>query len=481
MVGLKWNAVQQVVFQVINYGSLLVLANLVSAQDFGAVALSTVLVGLFEILNGFGMGPLIIRDRIQDERNISTMFWLALGLSLLLFFGVLLAGVFYAGFYRPSDPQGLYLILAVSALTIPINGMNAIFAAQYMRDLDFKFGAVTGTGGIVCAALAAVLLAWFGFGVWALVAKNVVPVLIQNACFWWHGRYKVRLCYHHAYARSTRTFTSQFSAFSVINYAIRNLDYVIIGKFFSESIVGEYSLAYRLMLFPLKNISARVHTVFYPVLARVKDSPEAIARIYFKGVAAISYLALPMMFVASVLAGLWVPLLFRQDFPHLAGLVSILAVVGGFQATTSAVGILSIIAGRTDALLKAALLFLLILGAGFLLGGLSGEIETFALIYAALYVFVVFPISNLIPFRLTGLKMRSLYSAMAPSFTGALGAAAASWFLADWLHREAVGVRLGVALVAGVVAYLVVIQALSGRTPTQNLAYCWGLVREARH
>lgn len=481
MVGLKWNAIQQIVFQVINYGSLLVLANLISAENFGAVALSTVLVGLFEILNGFGMGPLIIKDKIRDDRKVSTLFWLALGLSFLLFAAVLAVGIFYAGFYRPSDPLGLYLILAVSAFTIPLNGMNAIFSAQYMRDLDFKFSAVSGTGGIICAAAVAIVLAWFKQGVWALVAKNMIPVLTQNVCFWWHGRYKVRFYYDRLYARSTWTFTSQFSSFSVVNYLIRNLDYVVIGKFFNEAIVGQYSLAYKLMLFPLKNISARVHTVFYPVLAGVKESPEAVSRIYFKAVMAISYLAFPIMFIASALADLWVPILFRQDFPYLANLIKILAVVGAFQATTSAVGILFLISNRTDALLKTACLLLFVLGGGFVLGGLSGDINVFALVYGALYLFVVFPLSNLIPFRLTGLRMQSLFRAILPSLAGALAAAAASWLMAQWLHQQPGVLRLSAALAAGTTVYLGVIQVISGRTPTQNIAFCWGLVREARH
>lgn len=481
MVGLKWNAIQQIVFQVINYGSLLVLANLVSAENFGAVALSTVLVGLFEVLNGFGMGPLIIKDNIRDDRSVSTLFWLALGLSFLLFAAVLVVGIFYAGFYRPSDPFGLYLIVAVSALTIPLNGMNAIYSAQYMRDLNFKFAAVSATAGIFCAVIVAIVLAWFKHGVWALVAKNVIPVLTQNVCFWWHGRYKVSLCYDRAYARSTWAFTSQFSSYSVVNYLIRNLDYVTIGKFFGEGIVGQYSVAYRLMLFPLKNISARVHTVFYPVLAGVKESPEAVSRIYFKAVTAISYLAFPLMFMASVLADLWVPLLFRQNFPYLANLIKILAVVGAFQATTSATGILFLISGRTDAMLKNALLLLLVLGGGFVLGGLSGNIIVFALIYGTLYLCVAFPLSNLVAFRLTGLRMQSLFRAIMPSLAGALAAAAASWLVARWLNQQQIVLRLSAAIAAGSAVYLGVIQAISGRTPAQNVAFCWQLVREARH
>jgi O-antigen/teichoic acid export membrane protein len=221
--------------------------------------------------------------------------------------------------------------------------------------------------------------------------------------------------------------------------------------------------------------------VLYPVLAGLKESPEAVSRIYFKAVMGISYLAFPSMFIASALSDLWVPLLFRGDFPYLADLIKVLAVVGAFQATTSVVGILFLISDRTDALLKSALLLLLVLAGGFVVGGLSGDINVFALVYASLYVAVIFPLSNLIAFRVTGLRMGSLVRAILPSLAGALVGAAASWLVADWLVHQSSAVRLGAALTSGVVVYLAAIQMLSGRGPSQNVAYCWTLVREARH
>jgi hypothetical protein len=145
------------------------------------------------------------------------------------------------------------------------------------------------------------------------------------------------------------------------------------------------------------------------------------------------------------------------------------------------VGILFLISGRIDAMLKTSLLLLLILGGGFLLGGLSGDIIVFALIYGFLYLSVAFPLSNLIPFRLTGLRMQSLFRAIMPSLTGALAAAAASWLVARWLNQQPGVLRLSAALAAGSAVYLGVIQAISGRTPAQNVAFCWQLVREARH
>jgi PST family polysaccharide transporter len=481
MVGLKWNTIQQVAFQVINYGSLLVLANLVSAEDFGALALSTVLVGLFEILNGFGLGPLIIKDKIVDQRRLSTLFWLASGLSLMLFFATLVAGPFYAWFYRPSGPMGLYLVLAASALTIPINGMNAIFSAQYMRDMDFKLPSLTSTVAIVCGAVVAVGLAWGNLGIWALVAKNVVPVVVQNICFWVHGRYRVTLSYDRDFAKSTRAFSTGFSSFSFVNYFIRNLDYIVIGKFFTEGIVGQYALAYKLMLFPLKNIASRVYTVFYPVLAGVKDSAPDVSRIYFKAVGALACVAFPIMFLASVLAELWVPLLFGLKYPYLPGLVQILSIVGAFQATTSAVGVLFLISGRTDSMFKTSLLLLVVMGSGFIVGALSGSIYVFAWLYAALYIGVCFPVSNVIPFRLTGLRMHSLFRALAPPLTAALFASASAWLLVRLTVSTPVVTRLAIALLGATATYLIIFQTLSRRSSRANLAYCWQLLREATH
>ena len=480
MVGLKWSVVQQIVFQGMNYGSLLLLANLVSIQHFGTVALCTVLVGLFEMLNGFGMGSLIIKDMIRDDRSVSTLFWMSVGLSLLLYVLFLLAGLGYSYFYRAANLLEFYSILAVSGVTILFNGSNEIFAAQYRRDLDFKFAAVSDTGSIFLSVVVSLLLAKQGFGVWALVAKNVIPVVAQWFFYWWHGRYKILAHFDKAYARSHGAFTFHLSSFSVINYLIRNLDYVIVGKFLGESALGEYTLAYKFMLFPMKNVTSRVQTLLFPVLAAAKEAPARLASLYFKAVSLIAYAVFPVMFLASALAEIWVSVVFSQKFPHMIALVQILAIVGAVQSTTSPVGMLFMIAGRTDAMLKVSLVQFLILGSGFLLGGLSGSVVTFALIYGVLYVFVAFPLSNVVPFRLSGFKLSSLSNALYQPALAASLSAGLAWVTGYLTADQAPLVRLAVSVFSGCASYLFFIQWFSGRSLAENREYCLQLWREAR-
>lgn len=399
--GIKWSMLQQILTQGINYISIFLLAVLITPEDFGKVALVIVLIGFFEVINGFGISQLIIRDNVQDVKVVSTFFWLVFFLSTGLLIICLIAGSVYSLLFDLEDPQEFRLIITASVISLVINGVNSVFNSLYSRDLDFKVQAQFFVLSIFLGNIVAIIAAYYGLGFWSLIIRNILPVFFLTCCFILHGKHKILFYFNRVHFKNTWSFASNFTYFNAINFLVRNLDYIIIGKFFDLATVGQYSIAYKIMIFPMKNITARVNAVLYPLLTKMKDDLARVQRTYSLVVLGIGYLTFPLAVIMSALAVLWVPLVFDiEKYNRLIILVQILSVVGAVQAITSPVMSLYLISGKTRALFLMGLITALINSVGFWIGGLSGNIYYFAFVYAAIQLIITIPLSNYIAFKL---------------------------------------------------------------------------------
>lgn len=460
--GVKWSFIQQGLTQLLNYISIFWLANLIAPEDFGRVALVVVFVGAFEAINGFGVSQLIIRDHITDKKIISTYFWLITGLSTALFLACLIGGFFYSFFFDFEDFIVFYSLVAVSSLSIPINGVNSVFSALYSRDLDFKFPARIFVFSLFIGNSLSIVSGYLGWGFWALLIKNLIPNVIISLCYWFHGRYKILLHFDRSQIKGTWNFSSNFTYFNALNYLIRNLDYVLIGRFFDLTTVGQYSIAYKIMLFPMKNITARIHTILYPVLVKMKDDIKRVERTYSIIVSGIAHLIFPLIVMVSALAHLWIPIIFDVErYDKLIVLVQVLSVVGAVQGITGPVMSLYLISGKTRTLFIIGFVIAVINSVGFIVGGINGDIYQFAMIYAVIQIVLSFPLSNYVPFRLMKFDFGDFIKKIFIPFVASL----ASYFIVVLVLPKIilpVYLKMTLSVGVGIISYLLVLLIFSG-------------------
>jgi PST family polysaccharide transporter len=172
----------------------------------------------------------------------------------------------------------------------------------------------------------------------------------------------------------------------------------VIGRYFDIGIVGQYSIAYRLMLFPMKFLSAKVQAVLYPTLSRMKGNSRDLLSFYANVVSYIGFAVFPLMGLASVTAFLWAPWIFDASrYDVIIPLIQWLTIAGAFQAITSPIGSLYMVFNmvRLMGIYSTASALIFILGYG--LGAWSGNIVVFAIIYSVLSVMVNFFASNFLP------------------------------------------------------------------------------------
>ncbi|MFN4080086.1 MAG: oligosaccharide flippase family protein [Saprospiraceae bacterium] len=433
--GVNWTVLQQVANIGVNYASLILLARFLSPADFGLVALSTVLTGLFETLNGFGLPQLIVRERVTDRVRIGFYLALSLGLSALLAFLCILIAQLYAWQYGGVYRSDLLAVITVSSGALLLSSVVAIYQAQHQRDLDFRRPAIISMLSLLAGNALAVWQAAQWGDYWALVTRNVAPQFFLMCGFVFFSTYRPAFRLRQRLPLEERHFAFWLSGNQIVNYLSRNLDYLVIGRFFDIGIVGQYSIAYRLMLAPMKLLSSRVQAVLYPTLARMRDNPERILSFYEKTVSYISFAVFPLMGLAGVAAPLWAPwILDTGRYDAMVPLIQWLTVAGAFQAVTSPIGSLYLVFGMVRLMTAYSTASALVFLAGYGLGAWSGDIVIFAIIYTFLSVAINYFASNYVPLTRLGYPFgRFVRQTLEP----ALPAVVAYALLWAWLTRLA--------------------------------------------
>jgi len=266
-----------------------VLARLLMPADFGVVTMVTT----FSLLiMGFGQNgyseAVIQRDDI-DESLASNLFWINVSAGFLLTLGFAASGSLIARFY--GDPR-VALIAAGMSLTILLNSTSVLHLALLKRALRFSVTSANEICSSMVSVAAMILLAWRGWGYWALVAGAVIRLFIQSVGAWYLCRWIPSLpCRVTGTSSVARFALNVYGRFS-FNYLTRNTDNLLVGWRFGSSSLGFYKKAYDLFLLPANQLSAPVSDVVLSTLSRLERGSDQYKRYFLNGLSILAFVGM---------------------------------------------------------------------------------------------------------------------------------------------------------------------------------------------
>ena len=294
-----WTLFVQGVRFVTNLVRTVILARLLTPDDFGLVAMVVVFVDFAQMLKEAGLSMATIqRDKITYEQ-ISTLFWINLFISLflgaLIFFSAPLISRFY-------DRPELTAVTAVLSLTVVISGIVIQYHALFRRHMMFGTIAFIQIVTQILTIGATVLLALLGFRYWSLVWGAIVSVTVSTMltfyfCPWLPGRMRRR-----SKIRDMLRFGGHLITARIIQYLVRNLDNVLLGVAWGAGTVGFYSKAYGLLMLPINQLYSPISTVAVPTLSRVSQDISQFRRYYCKGLRYVTFFSVPLVVFSFIAA-----------------------------------------------------------------------------------------------------------------------------------------------------------------------------------
>jgi PST family polysaccharide transporter len=405
--GARWSGVSQVVRQLALLATTFVLTRLLDPSDFGLLAMATVVTGFVALFKDLGTAAAIIQRRELDDRLLSTIFWANLGVAIGLTSLVILIAPLLALFYR--EPQVVPVLRAL-ALSFIIASVSVVQQALLERKLRFAALARVEICAVLLGAASGIAAAVLGYGVWSLVMQNWVMLLVLSFGFIATAQWRPGLHFAWADLRAIAGFSSNLVAFNSLNYFARNADYIMIGRVLGSGELGLYTLAYRIMLYPVQHIAAVIGRVTFPVFAQLQDDNARLRVGYLRIISTIALITVPLMLGLMALSDLFVATVFGEAWQRTTILLTILAPVGLVQSIGTTVGAIYQAKGRTDLFLAYGLGASTLTVTAFALG-LRWGIEGVAVAYLIATMIILIP-SFLIPLRLIELPLSALWSAL---------------------------------------------------------------------
>jgi lipopolysaccharide exporter len=381
--GVKWNGVSMGVMTTLQFVTLAVLARLLSPSDFGLMGMIMVIIGFAQAFADMGISNAIIHRQDATKDQLSSLYWLNIIAGVIVFCGVCACVPLIVRFYHEPRLTNLLYLTAVTFLITPFGQQ---FQILLEKELQFNDLAKIEIGASIVNSVMAVLLAFFGFGVyaliWALLATTSARVIMLSGVGWQKWRPGLRFS-----KRDLKGYLS-FGIYQMgeraINYLNSNVDYLLLGSMVGANSLGYYTLANNLIIKLGSLINPAITKIAFPVFSRMQDETDRLKKSYLKLLRLLSTVNFPMMFGLAVVAPVAVPLLFGKQWQPSIILIQILTVVGVLRSTGNPVGSLLLSKGRADLGFKwnLALMASQIPGLyfGAKLGGAAGVAIAFAIL-----------------------------------------------------------------------------------------------------
>jgi len=345
--GVKWTSLSTVTNTGLHILQLAILTRFLEPSDFGLMAIVLVVVGLSQAFMDMGVSNAIIHYQDVSQEQLSSLYWLNVFAGTLLFVLVAILAPLVAAFYQEPSLVSLILWVAAIFLIQPFGEQYRVLLQKELRfDVISKYEVVAKFISFVLA----VVLAYYGAGVYSLVFAYVCNVLVFTVLYVKIGRKIHRPAFR--LKRSDLRGFLQFGLFQMgqrsVNFFSGHVDKLILGKVLGMEMLGYYSLAWQITVMPLMRINPIVTRVAFPIFSKVQHQNEVLGRYYTKAVSMLITVNFPILFGFFAVANELVAVMYGEQYMRVAGILRILTIVGLYKAIANPNGPVMLAKGRAD-------------------------------------------------------------------------------------------------------------------------------------
>lgn len=301
--GVKWSILEKIAVRGIEFFLGLLLARLLSPSDYGTIGMISIFLAISNTFIDSGFNKALIQKQDRTDLDCSTVFYFNLCVScfcyLILFFLAPYIAVF---FHTPI----LKAILRVEAVNLIFNALCAVQYSKLTIAIDFKGLAKRGIYSSILSGCTGVILAYLGFGVWALVFQNLFATLFNAVFIWVYSKWRPLWAFSWDSFRALFSFGSYLLLSGLLHTVVSKMSSVIIGRHFTSKDLGEYERGVSIAEFPCSIMNDALGKVTFPILSKLQDDDDRLISVYRKYICMAS---MCIFFGCCLLAALAKPLI----------------------------------------------------------------------------------------------------------------------------------------------------------------------------
>ena len=289
---LIWKFLERIGIQGTQFIVSIVLARLLAPENFGLIAIVTIIISIANVFIQSGLGTALIQKKDADDLDFSSVFYASLSLATIIYTGIFFTTPLIAQFYNNDE---LIPIIRVLTLTLFIGVFSSIQYAYVARNMMFKKLFFRSMGSIIPSSIVGISLAFAGFGVWALVAQQLFSASLSVIILWFTVPWRPRLSFSFQRLGKLFSFGWKLLLSSILDTIYSQIQGIVIGKMFSPTSLAFYDRGSHFPYIIVNNINNSIQAVMLPSLAAYQDDRPQVKKMMRRAIVTSSFLIIPMM------------------------------------------------------------------------------------------------------------------------------------------------------------------------------------------
>lgn len=273
----KWNGIEKFAGQGVQFLLTLVIARLLTPSDYGLIGLMTIFITISQTFIDSGFNTALLRTKSPKEEDFSTVFYFNIVIAVFVYAILFASAPYISNFFK----QELFCsVLRVYSVSLIINSFMAVQVAKLQIGLDFKTLAILRITAVLFSGVVGILMAYFEYGVWALVGQNLAYSIISVIFIGYTCKWIPKTGFCTESFKRLGAFGSRILAASLLDAVYKNLTRFAIGKFYTSTDLGSYERGAQFAELPNKSINDVLSTVTFPILAKIQDNDNRLIEVY---------------------------------------------------------------------------------------------------------------------------------------------------------------------------------------------------------
>jgi teichuronic acid exporter len=322
---LSWSFLESIGLQSVQFVIGIILARLLFPAQFGLIAMLTIFMAVAQSCLDSGFGAALIQKQDATHSDFCSIFYFNILVGMVLAGLLCLAAPWIADFY--SQPI-LTPLTRVLSLIIVIDSFSLVHSTLLIKNIDFKSITKVSLMASVLSGVVGITMAVMGYGVWSLVAQQILSAIVRTICLWLLKIWKPGLIFSLKSLSAMFGYGSKLFASGLLNRIFENSYLIVIGKMFSASDLGLFSRAKNIQEIPSNTLAGLVGRVTFPVFSTIQDDPARLKRGLKSALTVLVMVNFPIMIGLAAIAHPLVVVLLTEKWAACIPYLQLLCVVG---------------------------------------------------------------------------------------------------------------------------------------------------------
>ena len=305
----------------------IVLARLLTPDDYGLIGIILIFTAICNAIINSGFSTALIRKKNITENDYNTAFIVNIVLSFILYVVLCLGAPLIADFFCREE---LTLLTRVSSFSMIIGGLAIVQQTRLTKRIDFKTQTKISLISSVISGLIGIVMAYLGYGVWALVVQGLSSQTLRTAMLWFYNKWMPTLTFSRNSFRELFGFGWKMMVSSVLDSFWTQLYQVVVGKFYSPATLGQYTRAKQFSQMFSSNLTTVIQRVTYPVLSDIQDEKERLIIAYRKIIKTTMFITFALMFSLGAVSEPFIYCLIGEKWHEASTYLPLICFVGAF-------------------------------------------------------------------------------------------------------------------------------------------------------